>query len=190
MNNIVPVFVMKAWPPEVGDTPHELSFLTVLQHLLKIDPGNERLSETVWQAVEQLVSKATVIESREDAQKLLTSVTRRIDGSSSGCIVASPSRPRRGSQVDLLQESSSQADNGLVVTPASANSNESSVSSMTVLSPSTRWPSSSTTTTRRPSVLQCDSCRRSAANQYPKTPRQDEDFTVAENPYHQRDRES
>ncbi|GFN97952.1 Fh2 domain-containing protein 1, partial [Plakobranchus ocellatus] len=131
----------------VGDTPQEISFLTVLQHLLKIDPGNEELSDTVWQAVEQLVSKATVLECSEDAHRLLTSISRRLDGSNvSG---PGPGRSRRDSQADLSQETvtenSSQGELNRTLTSttsgeandknSSNNGGGGSETSMTVLSP-------------------------------------------------------
>ncbi|XP_070197577.1 uncharacterized protein [Littorina saxatilis] len=64
---------------QVCDTPHELSFLTVLQHLLKIDSSSEELSHAQWDAVEQLVHKATVLESPADAAKLVTATARRME---------------------------------------------------------------------------------------------------------------
>ena len=66
---------------QVADTSQELPFLTTLQHLLKIDPS-EKISDTVWQVVETLVSKATVVESAEDSKKLLQIFTKKLDKSS------------------------------------------------------------------------------------------------------------
>uniref|UniRef100_A0A2C9JDZ5 FH2 domain-containing protein n=2 Tax=Biomphalaria glabrata TaxID=6526 RepID=A0A2C9JDZ5_BIOGL len=59
---------------------YELPFLTVLQHLLKIGSSDDSLSETVWSTVEQLVAQATGVETKEDAKKLVTSISRRLEG--------------------------------------------------------------------------------------------------------------
>lgn len=56
--------------PQVSDTPQEIPFLSILQHLLKIDP-KEAVSDIVWDTAETLVHRATLLESREDAAKLL-----------------------------------------------------------------------------------------------------------------------
>ncbi|XP_047994853.1 LOW QUALITY PROTEIN: inverted formin-2-like [Leguminivora glycinivorella] len=55
---------------QVADTPQEIPFLSILQHLLKIDP-KEPVSDIVWDTAETLVHRATLLESREDAAKLL-----------------------------------------------------------------------------------------------------------------------
>lgn len=55
---------------QVADTPQEIPFLSVLQHLLRIDP-KEPVSDIVWDTAETLVHRATLLESREDAAKLL-----------------------------------------------------------------------------------------------------------------------
>ncbi|XP_037867872.2 inverted formin-2 [Bombyx mori] len=55
---------------QVSDTPQEIPFLSILQHLLKIDP-KEAVSDIVWDTAETLVHRATLLESREDAAKLL-----------------------------------------------------------------------------------------------------------------------
>lgn len=62
----------------MDNTPHEVHFLTVLQHLLKIDPS-DKSAELIWDTVETLVSKATVIESPEDSKKILQSFTKKLD---------------------------------------------------------------------------------------------------------------
>ncbi|KAL4230469.1 FH2 domain-containing protein 1 [Mactra antiquata] len=63
---------------QVDNTPQEIHFLTVLQHLLKIDP-TDKSAELIWDTVETLVSKATVIESPEDSKKLLQLFSKKID---------------------------------------------------------------------------------------------------------------
>lgn len=66
---------------QVDSTPQEIHFLTVLQHLLKIDPS-EKTAEVIWDTVETLVGKATVIESVEDSKKLLQSFAKKFDNKS------------------------------------------------------------------------------------------------------------
>ncbi|XP_073969429.1 FH2 domain-containing protein formin 3 isoform X2 [Rhodnius prolixus] len=56
----------------VADTPQEIPFLSILQHLLRIDP-KEAVSDIVWDTAETLVHRATLLESREDATRLLRS---------------------------------------------------------------------------------------------------------------------
>ncbi|WAQ98975.1 FHDC1-like protein [Mya arenaria] len=73
-----PLDVFHAIYKQVCDTPHDIHFLTVLQHLLKIDAG-ESNAELIWTTVESLTSKATGIESSEDSKKLLQSFTKRLD---------------------------------------------------------------------------------------------------------------
>ncbi|CAG5127924.1 unnamed protein product, partial [Candidula unifasciata] len=67
-----PQDVFQAILQQVTATSTERSFTNVLQHLLNIKPGNEALSESIWQAVEKLVSKAAAVASEEDAHKLVT----------------------------------------------------------------------------------------------------------------------
>lgn len=55
---------------QVSDTPQEIPFLSILQHLLRIDP-KEAVSDIVWDTAETLVHRATLLETREDAAKLL-----------------------------------------------------------------------------------------------------------------------
>ncbi|GBP44167.1 FH2 domain-containing protein 1 [Eumeta japonica] len=55
---------------QVADTPQEIPFLSILQHLLRIDP-KEAVSDIIWDTAETLVHRATLLESREDAAKLL-----------------------------------------------------------------------------------------------------------------------
>ncbi|XP_026739252.1 inverted formin-2 [Trichoplusia ni] len=55
---------------QVADTPQEIPFLSILQHLLRIDP-KEPVSDIVWDTAETLVHRATLLETREDAAKLL-----------------------------------------------------------------------------------------------------------------------
>merc|ERR1712106_722279 len=52
------------------DTPQEIPFLSILQHLLRIDP-KEPVSDIIWDTAETLVHRATLMESKEDSQRLL-----------------------------------------------------------------------------------------------------------------------
>ncbi|XP_065351487.1 uncharacterized protein LOC135946924 isoform X2 [Cloeon dipterum] len=55
---------------QVVDTPQEIPFLNILQHLLSVDP-KEASSDIIWDAAETLVYRATLLESREEASRLL-----------------------------------------------------------------------------------------------------------------------
>ncbi|XP_015516525.2 uncharacterized protein LOC107221879 isoform X1 [Neodiprion lecontei] len=57
---------------QIADTPQEIPFLSILQHLLRIDP-KEPASDLAWDTAETLVHRATLLENREDATKLLRS---------------------------------------------------------------------------------------------------------------------
>ncbi|XP_043277907.1 uncharacterized protein form3 [Venturia canescens] len=57
---------------QIADTPQEIPFLSILQHLLRLDP-KEPASDLAWDTAETLVHRATLLESREDATKLLRS---------------------------------------------------------------------------------------------------------------------
>lgn len=55
---------------KVADTPQEIPFLSILQHLLRIDP-KEAISDIIWDCAETLVHRATLLENREDSTRLL-----------------------------------------------------------------------------------------------------------------------
>ncbi|KAL1455382.1 hypothetical protein WDU94_009481, partial [Cyamophila willieti] len=57
---------------QVAETPQEIPFLSILQHLLRIDP-KEAVSDIIWDTAETLVHRATLLESHQDATKLLRS---------------------------------------------------------------------------------------------------------------------
>ncbi|XP_076657126.1 FH2 domain-containing protein formin 3 [Halictus rubicundus] len=57
---------------QIADTPQEIPFLSVLQHLLRLDP-KDPASDLAWDTAETLVHRATLLENREDATKLLRS---------------------------------------------------------------------------------------------------------------------
>ena len=54
----------------VHDTPQEIPFLSILQHLLRIDP-KEPVSDIIWDTAETLVHRATLMESKNDSDRLL-----------------------------------------------------------------------------------------------------------------------
>jgi len=71
------------------DTPHETTFLSVLQHLLQIDASDE-VGDVIWETVEKLVAGASMlIGRRSDAERLLADGKRRLSRS------LSRPRPRR-----------------------------------------------------------------------------------------------
>lgn len=81
LNN--PLDVFHAIFKQISDTPQEICFLTTLQHMLKIDPSDEN-SNLIWQTVETLISRATLIENKDDSQKLLMSSIRKKEKTTDG----------------------------------------------------------------------------------------------------------
>ncbi|KAE8744643.1 hypothetical protein FOCC_FOCC008772, partial [Frankliniella occidentalis] len=57
---------------QVAETPQEIPFLSILQHLLSVDP-KEPVSDIIWDTAETLVHRATLLDNRQDASKLLRS---------------------------------------------------------------------------------------------------------------------
>lgn len=55
---------------QVADTPQEIPFLSILQHLLRID-SKEPISDIMWDTAERFVHRATLLESSDDASRLL-----------------------------------------------------------------------------------------------------------------------
>lgn len=55
---------------QVADTPQEIPFLNVLQHLLRIEP-KDPISDCIWDTLETLVHRATLIENKTDSEKIL-----------------------------------------------------------------------------------------------------------------------
>lgn len=55
---------------QIADTPQEIPFLCILQHLLRIE-SKEAISDIIWDTAERLVHRATLLESRKDALTLL-----------------------------------------------------------------------------------------------------------------------
>ena len=69
---------------QVSDTPQELRFLACLQHMLKIDDA-DGMADTVWQTIEELVCKATLVESKMDVQKLMAMSSRQLESENRCC---------------------------------------------------------------------------------------------------------
>ncbi|XP_055634906.1 inverted formin-2 isoform X2 [Toxorhynchites rutilus septentrionalis] len=55
---------------QVAGTPQEIPFLSILQHLLQIDP-KEPISDIIWDTAETLVHRATLLENKEASVRLL-----------------------------------------------------------------------------------------------------------------------
>ena len=64
-----PLEVFDAIVRQIADTPQEIPFLCILQHLLRIE-GKEAISDIIWDTAERLVHRATLLESAEDARSL------------------------------------------------------------------------------------------------------------------------
>ena len=64
-------------PSQVSETPRELAFLSILQHLLQID-ANDVISDVIWNVIDKLVSGATLLVRKSEADRLLTDGARRI----------------------------------------------------------------------------------------------------------------
>lgn len=62
---------------QIADTPQEIPFLSILQHLLRLDP-KDAASDLAWDTAETLVHRATLLEGREDATKLLRSPSLQV----------------------------------------------------------------------------------------------------------------
>jgi len=65
-----PLEVFDAILRQIADSPQEVPFLCILQHLLRIE-SKEPISDLIWDAAERLVHRATLVESRDDALRLL-----------------------------------------------------------------------------------------------------------------------
>ncbi|GIX67120.1 inverted formin-2 [Caerostris extrusa] len=55
---------------QVAETPQEIPFLNILQHLLRVDTSLP-ISDIIWDTAEKLVHRATLCETKEDSEKLL-----------------------------------------------------------------------------------------------------------------------
>jgi inverted formin-2 len=63
-------FLFDFFISQVADTPQEIPFLNILQHLLSIEP-KDAISDIIWDTAETLVHRATLLENREDSTRLL-----------------------------------------------------------------------------------------------------------------------
>ena len=63
---------------QVAETPRELAFLSILQHLLQID-ANDVISDVIWNVIDKLVSGATLLVRKSEADRLLADGARRIE---------------------------------------------------------------------------------------------------------------
>ncbi|CAG7729172.1 unnamed protein product, partial [Allacma fusca] len=98
-----PLEVFDAILRQISDTPQEVPFLSILQHLLRIDP-KEPISDMIWDSAERLVHRATLLESRDDALRLLKAPSHsksmhKLKGSSGGdrCTCVCHKSDRKGS---------------------------------------------------------------------------------------------
>ncbi|XP_052890815.1 uncharacterized protein LOC128299021 [Anopheles moucheti] len=62
--------VFNAILAQIAGTPQATPFLSILQHLLQIDP-KEQISDIVWDTAETLVHRATLLEDKEASARLL-----------------------------------------------------------------------------------------------------------------------
>jgi len=53
---------------QVLDTPHEMTFLSVLQHLLQID-ANDVIGDVIWETVCKLVEAASTLSGRQTSDR-------------------------------------------------------------------------------------------------------------------------
>ena len=60
----------------VTDTPQEKAFLSILQHLLRIDP-KEPMSDQIWNTIEKLVHRASLLENKSDSEVLLRKISQQ-----------------------------------------------------------------------------------------------------------------
>lgn len=54
----------------MSNTPQEIRFLNILQHLLRIE-AKDVISDVMWSTAETLVHRASLIESQDDSNRLL-----------------------------------------------------------------------------------------------------------------------
>lgn len=67
---------------QVMETPHEMTFLSVLQHLLQIQVNapSDAAVDVIWETVGKLVAGASMLSGRRtDADRLVTDGTRRLN---------------------------------------------------------------------------------------------------------------
>uniref|UniRef100_A0A1A9WG34 FH2 domain-containing protein n=1 Tax=Glossina brevipalpis TaxID=37001 RepID=A0A1A9WG34_9MUSC len=102
---------------QVADTPQEVPFLSILQHLLRIDP-KEPVSDIIWDTAEKLVHRATLLENHEDSVRLLrTSSGQKFTCPNCRSDATSPSRKPSGVPISLQSASTT------TLTPQNNNNN-------------------------------------------------------------------
>lgn len=69
--------VFNAVLKQVLDTPCDISFLSILQHLLQVDPKDE-IGAVKWETIEKLTYSAILIEKADEADKLVSSGQKRL----------------------------------------------------------------------------------------------------------------
>lgn len=107
---------------QVADTPQEVPFLSILQHLLRIDP-KEPVSDIIWDTAEKLVHRATLLENHEDSVRLLrTSSGQKFTCPNCRSDATSPSRKPSGVPISL------QSASATTLTPLNNNGHLQSVS--------------------------------------------------------------
>ncbi|XP_036220099.2 uncharacterized protein form3 [Bactrocera oleae] len=94
---------------QVADTPQEVPFLSILQHLLRIDP-KEAISDVIWDTTEKLVHRATLLESHEDSVRILRSPS--VQKFSCPHCRGDATSPSRKNAASLSTSASSQLHNG------------------------------------------------------------------------------
>jgi hypothetical protein len=67
----------------VRDTPRELAFLSILQHLLQID-ASDVIGDVLWNVVDKLVAAAALLTHKTEAERLLADGTRRLEKATEG----------------------------------------------------------------------------------------------------------
>jgi len=83
----LPNTVNRAPVLQVMETPHEMTFLSVLQYLLQID-ASDVLGDVIWETVSKLIAGASTLGGRADAERLLADGMRRLNRA----VAASPRR--------------------------------------------------------------------------------------------------
>lgn len=123
-----PLEVFYAILRQISDSPQEIPFLCILQHLLRID-AKEPISDLIWDAAERLVHRATLLESRDDALRILKSPSRskslqKIKGGAGGgdrCTCNCHKSDRKGSvtvvQINGDSTEVTSTDGGVTVGP-------------------------------------------------------------------------
>ncbi|XP_034102764.1 formin-J [Drosophila albomicans] len=107
---------------QVADKPQEGPFLNILQHLLRID-NRQPLSDVIWDTCERLVHRATLIESPEDAVRLLRQQSAQ-KFTCSACRASDATSPtRKPSQIAQLVQSTEPAQPAQPAQPAKTAAN-------------------------------------------------------------------